>query len=404
MIRRWPLFAALAPLLAPLVLTASCVQPAPPRQPDGMAQLGRCQVASNGGPVLPDQGIGGTGGPAMPTQLADRGIGGTGVVGVITGFASVCLNGLEVDLVPSTVIAVDGAQATGADLRVGQLAVVTTTDRPDGRMTARLVRVRHEVSGPVEQIDGEHIVVAGQDVIVPPTAIQADLAGLGAGIAVSGVRDFDGVIIASRLDPASATHLLVHGRVQPGADGAARIGRLVVPTLLDDGTAPAWVMASGRVESGRAILDAVAPDPGPDDPVTYFEQGARRFIVEAYVKLTAGHVMFGTGLQVAARPDVIERGARDAGAAIHLAVVTIERQRDGTLLATGWRDSANGGGNAFGRASPHPATSGLPAFGRSPAAPSPAAVPDAAPVPASGNAPPAGPGGNPDGGRGAAKR
>ncbi len=49
-----------------------------------------------------DRGIGGTGAPASGPVISDRGIGGTGIVGVVTGFGSVFVNGLEVAYIPWT--------------------------------------------------------------------------------------------------------------------------------------------------------------------------------------------------------------------------------------------------------------------------------------------------------------
>ncbi|MBV8397362.1 MAG: hypothetical protein JOZ17_01325, partial [Acetobacteraceae bacterium] len=103
-----------AGLLAILLLAvSSCARPEahrPPTPPQsGEATHEVCRVGPDGGPLLSDRGIGGTGAafkvpPAVadrgiggtgaafaPSNWADRGIGGTGIIGVITGFASVCL-------------------------------------------------------------------------------------------------------------------------------------------------------------------------------------------------------------------------------------------------------------------------------------------------------------------------
>jgi hypothetical protein len=50
-----------------------------------------------GRPVIADRGIGGTVTPAEG-QIFDWGTGGTGIVGVATGFASICVDGVERDL------------------------------------------------------------------------------------------------------------------------------------------------------------------------------------------------------------------------------------------------------------------------------------------------------------------
>src|ERR1700722_13176099 len=129
-----------------------------------------------------DRGIGGTGAPASGPGISDRGIGGTGIVGIITGFGSVFVNGLEVAYTPTTPLTVDGASDPDAALRVGQLAAIVASD--DHGLDAVSIDVRHEVSGPVTSVSAagvsasggtgdSTIVVAGQRV-----AIDSDTEGL----------------------------------------------------------------------------------------------------------------------------------------------------------------------------------------------------------------------------------
>ena len=117
-----------------------------------------------------DRGIGGTGGPASGPEISDRGIGGTGIVGVITGFGSIIINGLEITYAPSTPLTVDGVSDTGAALRVGQMAALVASD--DHGLHAVDIAVRHEVSGPVTSVSaddgprGRMLSVAGQQVAI----------------------------------------------------------------------------------------------------------------------------------------------------------------------------------------------------------------------------------------------
>src|SRR3984957_18086835 len=75
-----------------------------------------------------DRGIGGTGAPAPGPLISDRGIGGTGIVGVITGFGSVFVDGLEVAYAPGTPMTVDGEAGTPDALHVGQVAAIVASD------------------------------------------------------------------------------------------------------------------------------------------------------------------------------------------------------------------------------------------------------------------------------------
>ncbi|MBS0423316.1 MAG: hypothetical protein JSR71_02575 [Proteobacteria bacterium] len=68
---------------------------------------------------LAQSGIGETG------NTADNdGIGGTDIIGTITGFASICVNGIEIHYDKHTAISVDGRGATLGELAVGQVIAV----------------------------------------------------------------------------------------------------------------------------------------------------------------------------------------------------------------------------------------------------------------------------------------
>ena len=136
------------------------------------ARRAACRSDPAGAPVaIADRGIGGTGAPPS-TQLADRGIGGTGIVGVITGFASVCLGGVEVALGQDAPIeAGRKVPQHPAILRAGQVAAVEAGGGPTA-LAARRITVRHEVIGPVERVETDGaghrvLTVAGQRVLVP---------------------------------------------------------------------------------------------------------------------------------------------------------------------------------------------------------------------------------------------
>ena len=92
-----------------------------------------------------DRGIGGTGAPASGPAISDRGIGGTGIVGVITGFGSVFVNGLEVAYTPTTPVTVDGVPDPDAVLRVGQLVTIVASE--DNGLHAVSIDVRHRCPG-----------------------------------------------------------------------------------------------------------------------------------------------------------------------------------------------------------------------------------------------------------------
>src|SRR5262245_15808618 len=95
-------------------------------------------------------GIGGTGSPreAPAVNGASDGIGGTGIVGAITGFGSICVNGLRVQYDVHTAISVNGEGAPASALHLGQVVAVDATVRGND-VHAKRIEVVHEVVGPI---------------------------------------------------------------------------------------------------------------------------------------------------------------------------------------------------------------------------------------------------------------
>jgi hypothetical protein len=166
-------------------------------------------------------GIGGTGQPFGRSP----GIGGTGIIGTITGFGSILVNGFEVDYASDQSVSSDEGTSLHPDaLRVGQVVEVEA-DGDGQRVRARSIAVRHEVAGRIESIDRESgsLVVLGQTVSAdkgivadqkgPRSRSLSDLA-VGDSIDVSGLRRDDGVIVASRVDRlATSGSALIRGTV-----------------------------------------------------------------------------------------------------------------------------------------------------------------------------------------------
>ncbi len=134
-----------------LALAACGGPPPPPAAPSAATRVTAgpavCRVGPDGGRPVADRGIGGTGAPNV--QTADRGIGGTGIIGVITGFASVCVAGEEVALPPNLPATIDGQPGSVDDLRAGQVIAMQAAGPADS-LLAREIVVRHVVIGPVQ--------------------------------------------------------------------------------------------------------------------------------------------------------------------------------------------------------------------------------------------------------------
>ena len=164
--------------------------------------LAVCEGGGIGGTgVSSDGGMGGTGRPADPTPL--------GLIGVISGFGSICVNGVEVEYDAATPISAAGAPASAASLALGQVVLVQATGTAQSAR-AHSIRILEAAVGPVSTFDPAAGVlqVGAQRVLIEPTTVlaglaRADLAARPA-VRVAGLWRTDGTIAATRVERASA--------------------------------------------------------------------------------------------------------------------------------------------------------------------------------------------------------
>jgi hypothetical protein len=278
--------------------------------------------------------------------ISDRGIGGTGIVGVITGFGSVFVDGLEVAYTPATPVTVDGEPDPDATLKLGQLATIVAGD--GNGLHAVSIDLRHEVSGPVTSVtppgagpngagsDVATIVVSGQTVAIDAATQGQRILRPGDWVAVSGLRQPDGVIAASRIDPREPGPVLVRGtatRDQMGIDRGWRIGALSIEPPNGAGFAPGLVAgqnitARGTLANGGLSDTTIGPDVLSADPAAFFGGHVRRLVIESYVSAAGGQLRFGRGWLARSGGGV----AAPAGA--HRAIVELERGSHGEFVAT----------------------------------------------------------------------
>ena len=285
--------------------------------------------------LVAERGIGGTGAPAAAPaakRTADRGIGGTGIVGVVTGFGSVFVNGTEIQYDNSTLVDIDGDASPSSALRAGQLVAI----RAEGPATARratVISVQSAVIGRIEALElgSGTLTIAGQAVSVPNGTWGGNRFGLGDWVKVSGLRRADQTIVASRLDAAPAGVLRARGQVMRDGE-VMRLGKLVlsapVATGVKDGQ---FVIVSGAYEAGRGHVSAAAPDTLLPDPAGYFGPSANRLIVQAFVEVDKGSFSM-NGVKVPAKPLVAGSPRHDG-----IAIVSLERGPAGSYIAVGLR-------------------------------------------------------------------
>jgi hypothetical protein len=315
-------------LLIALVI-AACGHRVPASTSPTPATPGMCQIGPDGGPAVADRGIGGTGIDDSAIQTADRGIGGTGIVGVVTGFSSVCVDGLEVSYGSTTTVSMAGSSATVDQLRAGQVVAIDATQSATG-LRARNILVRHEVTGPVQSVSTDGVLtVAGQRVVLDRTVRGITALKPGDWVAVSGIRRPEGAIIATRVDYASPGMITVHGRLDESNE-VWRLGNMIVqPALGSTPPGGRFVVATGEEKNGKLFADSIVPDLLVSDPPAFFGDGAQRFVIESYIRAMAGAIETSGGFSARIEGAA---GAAALSNAPTRAVVALQRQDHGTAV------------------------------------------------------------------------
>ena len=241
-----------------------------------------CDPGGIGGTGIDPGGIGGTG------QRADAEV---GVLGVITGFASVCVNGIEVHFDANTPVALNGDPASAKALGVGQLVSVLAVGTGT-QARAQWIDVVDATVGPVTAVEsaGTLLQVNKQRVRIDSSTVlgpglgRTELAAAQVGdtLRVSGLRSADGTIVATRVETApQGTRALAAEAADPGlgrflvegyvADAAAqelRVGPTrfrVAPEVASQLARGQLVRLSGRSEGGNRIVERADFLSGPFD-------------------------------------------------------------------------------------------------------------------------------------------
>lgn len=189
-----------------------------------------------------DIGLGGTG--MLAGTGSGSGLGGTGILGKITGFGSIFVNGIEIEYNNETAFTIDGKIAEPRQLEIGDVVEVLTTDG-NNYTQAQIINLRHEVIGKVEAVDAQtfSFTVNGQSVIQP--VHQLALPEVGATVAVSGFRVDEKMILSTRVVSAAAGQNLV--RAQTGLPFTGKAARWLVQTHVKNNSAAFEL--EGRVQT-----------------------------------------------------------------------------------------------------------------------------------------------------------
>lgn len=256
------------------------------------AALLACALAVAAAPARACTDPGGIGG----TGIDGGGIGGTGqraesdvgVLGVVTGFASICVNGIEVHYDAATPVSVNGEPASAAALAVGKVVAVHAVGAGT-QARARAIDVVDAAVGPVTAVQsgGALLEVQGQRVHVGAVTLlggglsRGELAA-GQALRVSGLRGADGAIVATRIEPAAPgarafsaepaepglARFVVQGYVGELQPQALRVGGAsfsVPPELAAQLDSGRLVRLSGRRQGAERVVERADVLAGPLD-------------------------------------------------------------------------------------------------------------------------------------------
>ena len=288
-------------------------------------------------------------GADAPKKPPKGGIGGTGIVGTLTDFGSLVVNGLTVELSPETEITdAFGARAEDA-LFLGQSLTIEAQDRPEGLIAAR-VHVTHPVIGKVSDIasDARSARVAGVPVMLEERALGRFLPGQR--MAVSGVWRED-TVVASRLDPLGPQGpSVIAGEIGASSAGQRTIGgRLVigpVETLPEVGT---FVTAIGTAQPDGFVIEKLTPG-----RFTGAAGGLVALSVEGFLEPSSsdpGYALSGLGhsfdefaqLRAASEDRALFRGVYDGSFVVEEALVLPQDFQDRRALLAAVRDGSRRG-------------------------------------------------------------
>jgi len=316
------------------------------QQDTGTGGTGIESPGTGGTGVSADVGVGGTGigrdtGTGGTGLQADVGIGGTGIVGVITGFGSICVNGIEVEYDRATPVLENGSPGQAGDLKVGQVVEVLAAGGGE-RVFARHIHVQDALRGPVTRVDRatrrlevmhrpvrwDAGTIAGERGSSPLTL---DQVRPGEFLRVSGFQTPAGEIVASRIDAAAPGPVQAVGPVSEVRNRQIRLQDLPVELGQAARLSPRQeVIVTGRWQGDR-IMDARVEE----RPSVPFGGRAERVSLQGALgeRLSDGSFRFGSSrLTVGAEAQMQGRG-RDQLRTGDIVQVDGRLSRDNSLRA-----------------------------------------------------------------------
>ncbi len=248
-------------------------------------------IGGTGSPVLNNNGsgIGGTGSPILNQN--GSGIGGTGlidngapnqndtylnnilVIGTITEFGSICVNGIRIQYSEETPVNMNGKAASIDELAIGQVVHVNVSAKKHATY-AESIHIFNIVSGPVTEYKPllKQAVVLGNTIVLTESTIlshpgsNSDLQ-IGDFVQVSGFRQKNGLILARRIEISTDTDKIqITGIARKNKAGSLSIaGISVAPETEQSIEVEQQLSITGYMENGRLVpehLAIVSPEQG----------------------------------------------------------------------------------------------------------------------------------------------
>jgi hypothetical protein len=156
-----------------------------------------------------DIGLGGTGMAANTgSDQTGSGLGGTGIVGQITGYGSVFVNGIEVEYDNDTAFTINGETAAAQPLEIGDVVEILTIDAKPYTQ-AQVINLRHEIIGKVDSVEPHtySFTIDGQSIV--QSIDKPAFPEVGTTVAVAGFRIDVQTILSTRVTPALPGQRLV---------------------------------------------------------------------------------------------------------------------------------------------------------------------------------------------------
>ncbi len=202
-------------------------------------------------------GIGGTGIMVGNQQ-------GAGVIGMITGYGSIFVNGIEIETENKATISIDGTRVKAHDFEIGEVVEVLTVDS-NTHTQAQHINIRHEIIGPVSHYDSgkQTAIILGQTIQLSETVSTSF--ELGDTLAVSGFTDPAGLIHATHIKLTTDKPILLRNTTKPEEHSLPfdKVAKWVIQGYTEN-YASKWNIESENIRGGGNHLPIIFEVTKPD--------------------------------------------------------------------------------------------------------------------------------------------